>query len=176
MFAIWLLISVGLSAVVSSSKDVGDSCQVARTGAMGECRIIDNCAPAIDDIVKRQQFPASCGFIGHKQIVCCSETSTPRTTTTPAPVADRISARSACTVDCFGVCFQLIHFHFASFRVQRIPGGVVRDHVVGCWTRTGRHAENIQMSTRFGAAGCWRNTRAWQGISAHGAHRFRGRR
>lgn len=72
--------------------NVGDSCQVARSGATGVCAIITDCQPVLDDITKNGLFPEACGFRGREQIVCCPVQVTTTSTTTPAPI--RISQRS----------------------------------------------------------------------------------
>lgn len=72
--------------------NVGDSCQVARSGATGVCAIITDCQPVIDEIVNQGLFPAQCGFRGREQIVCCPVKMVTTTTTTPAPT--RISQQS----------------------------------------------------------------------------------
>lgn len=76
-----------------AQRDVGDACRAARTGGPGTCRIIDNCPSVIKEIVKQSLYPASCGFVGHKQIVCCPNPPLV-ITTTPPPAITRVSQRS----------------------------------------------------------------------------------
>lgn len=78
---------------VANGVEIGESCQVARSGAQGVCQIINSCQPVIDDIRNNGQFPTQCGFRGRDQIVCCP---VPVTTTTarPTPRPTRISQRS----------------------------------------------------------------------------------
>lgn len=88
------IVPLFLIVVVTSviGQNVDDPCQVARSGAPGLCKIINDCPPVIDEIVKQGLFPAQCGFRGREQIVCCPVPRTVTTTTTPAPT--RISQRS----------------------------------------------------------------------------------
>lgn len=74
------------------TQNIGDDCQVARSGARGVCRIINNCQEVIEDIRKDNLFPTQCGFRGRDQIVCCPIPVSVTTTTTPAPI--RISMKS----------------------------------------------------------------------------------
>lgn len=87
---VWLIIWYNPS---QAQQDVGDSCKVARTGGRGTCKIIDDCPTVINEIVKLSLYPTSCGFVGHKQIVCCPSPPS-ATTTTPPPIITRISQRS----------------------------------------------------------------------------------
>lgn len=76
-----------------NAADVGEGCSVARSGAPGTCKLIDDCPVVINEITKQSLFPTSCGFLGHRQIVCCPNPAT--TTTTPKPTGPlRISQRS----------------------------------------------------------------------------------
>lgn len=77
---------------ITDAARVGDTCQVARSGARGICTAIDECAEVIDDIEKRNLYPTICGSVGRKQIVCCPAAIVVTTTTTPAPT--RISMKS----------------------------------------------------------------------------------
>lgn len=77
-----------------NAQDIGDDCQVARSGARGECKIINDCMEVVDQIVKEGLFPTPCGFRGRDQIVCCPKKIQLTTTTTPAPA--RISQKSKC--------------------------------------------------------------------------------
>lgn len=79
-------------ALGANGADIGDLCQVARSGAQGVCQLINSCQPAIDEIVNHGLFPAQCGFRGRDQIVCCPVPLTTTSTTTLAPT--RISQRS----------------------------------------------------------------------------------
>lgn len=56
---------------------LGDSCKTPQ-GIAGECKIILDCAPAIDNI-KRGIMPTICGFNHTQSIVCCTYTSHPIT-------------------------------------------------------------------------------------------------
>lgn len=84
-------------AFVANGADIGEPCQVARSGAQGVCQVINSCKPVIDEIVNQGLFPAQCGFRGRDQIVCCPVpvTVTPRPTTPPPT---RISQRSELTM------------------------------------------------------------------------------
>lgn len=87
-----ILFGVIIKAFLIDGASVGDSCQVARSGAQGVCKVINECQPVIDEIVNQGLFPAQCGFRGRDQIVCCPVPVTVTTTTTPAPT--RVSQRS----------------------------------------------------------------------------------
>lgn len=87
-----MVFGVVVMAFATNGGDIGDSCQVARSGAQGVCKIINDCQPVIDEIVQQSLYPAQCGFRGRDQIVCCPVPMTTTTTTTPAP--NRISQRS----------------------------------------------------------------------------------
>lgn len=78
------------------AQDVGAACNVARSGAAGTCRIISSCPEVINDIIKNSRYPASCGFVGPQQVVCCPN---PPVVTTAKPVvkSNRVSARSKFT-------------------------------------------------------------------------------
>lgn len=97
------LICIGILPSAFGSS-VGDSCQVARSGAQGICKVITDCQEVINDIVKKGLYPTQCGFRGREQIVCCPSTILLTTTTTPAPT--RISQRSIC----FSFVFFMIFF------------------------------------------------------------------
>lgn len=90
-----ILIGVMICMVIGlvNGADVGDSCQVARSGAQGVCQLINSCQVVVDDIIHHGLFPAQCGFRGRDQIVCCPvPVTTTKATTTPQPT--RISQRS----------------------------------------------------------------------------------
>lgn len=74
-----------------SAQEVGEPCQVARTGAPGTCKVIADCPAVVKDIVDYGLFPANCGFLGSDQVVCCL--NPPRVITKPVP-SNRISAKS----------------------------------------------------------------------------------
>lgn len=93
-----IVFGVVLMVISTNGADVGDSCQVARSGAQGVCKIINDCQSVIDDIVNHSLFPSQCGFRGRDQIVCCPAPMTTTTTTTPAP--NRISQRSKVKLIC----------------------------------------------------------------------------
>lgn len=92
MDTILTVLCIVLLSCSALAANVGDTCQVARSGAQGICKLITECQPAIDDIVKQSLYPAQCGFRGRDQIVCCAVPVTHTTTTTPAPT--RVSQRS----------------------------------------------------------------------------------
>lgn len=74
--------------------DVDDECQVARSGAIGRCKLLKDCPEVVDDIVKKGLYPTQCGFRGREQIVCCAgPIQNNRITTTPVPT--RISQKSS---------------------------------------------------------------------------------
>lgn len=77
---------------LAEAAKVGDTCQVARSGARGICKTIDDCEEVLDDIEKRNLYPTICGSVGRRQIVCCPSAIVITTTTTPAPT--RISMKS----------------------------------------------------------------------------------
>lgn len=85
MDALVVAIVVVLFACGAHAADIGDSCQVARSGAQGVCQLINSCQPVIDQIVNQGLFPAQCGFRGRDQIVCCPVPATTTTTTTLRP-------------------------------------------------------------------------------------------
>lgn len=95
MNAYVIVFGILLMPYTINGLDVGESCQVARSGAQGVCEIINDCQPAIDEIVNLGLLPAQCGFRGRDQIVCCPVPVTTTTTTTLAP--HRISQRSKLT-------------------------------------------------------------------------------
>lgn len=88
---IWLC-GVGLIGFMVAGQSIGESCSVARSGAAGICKVINDCPAVIDEIVNQGLFPAQCGFRGREQIVCCPEPIKKKNTTTPAPT--RISQQS----------------------------------------------------------------------------------
>lgn len=89
-----LILCIVVEPYLIDGLSVGDSCQVARSGAQGVCKLINNCQPVIDDIVKQGLFPSQCGFVGRDQIVCCPIPVSDTTTTTTTPRPSRISQRS----------------------------------------------------------------------------------
>lgn len=89
-----LIFCIVVEPYLIDGLSVGDSCQVARSGAQGVCKVINNCQPVIDDIVKQGLFPSQCGFVGRDQIVCCPIPVSDTTTTTTTPRPSRISQRS----------------------------------------------------------------------------------
>lgn len=92
---IFIFIVLNCLCGIKCQKNVGDSCQVARTGAPGTCRLIDSCPSAIMEITQLHLPPARCGFDGHKEIVCCLNPKTERTTKPPVPdELKRISLKS----------------------------------------------------------------------------------
>lgn len=94
MNAYVILIGAIFMPFAVNGADIGDVCQVARSGVQGVCKIINDCQPVIDEIVQFNLLPAGCGFQGRDQIVCCPVPVTTTTTTTLAPT--RISQRSEC--------------------------------------------------------------------------------
>lgn len=80
---------------INGQQYVGDQCTVARTGAIGTCKLIDECPAVITEIIQNHLYPTSCGFVGRKQIVCCPRPATkPPITTKPPHIVNRISAKS----------------------------------------------------------------------------------
>lgn len=78
----------------NETAQLGADCKVARTGASGTCKQIQDCPKVVNDIVQLQVYPTLCGFINHNiQIVCCQNEPT-RATTTQAPEITRISQKS----------------------------------------------------------------------------------
>lgn len=73
--------------------DVGDKCDVARSGAKGECKVLKDCPEVVDDIVNKGLYPTQCGFHGREQIICCAMPIQNKITTTPVPT--RISQKSS---------------------------------------------------------------------------------
>lgn len=55
----------------SMGGSVGDSCSVARTGAPGTCRDLNQCQPVIDEIAETRLLPVRCGQRGRDHIICC---------------------------------------------------------------------------------------------------------
>lgn len=92
LFGVTIACIVPFFSVLVIGQQIDEPCQVARSGAPGICKIINECPSVIDEIVKQGLFPAQCGFRGREQIVCCPTPRTITTTTTPAP--SRISQRS----------------------------------------------------------------------------------
>lgn len=91
-FVILISVMICMALALANGADVGEKCQVARSGAQGVCQVINSCQPVIDEIVNHGLFPTQCGFRGRDQIVCCPVPVTTTTTTTLAP--SRISQRS----------------------------------------------------------------------------------
>lgn len=83
---------IGWMQFLVLAQNVGESCQVARSGATGICKVINDCQPVIDEIINQNLFPAQCGFHGRDQIVCCPVPVKEKNHTTPAPT--RTSQRS----------------------------------------------------------------------------------
>lgn len=105
-----LILCIVVEPYLIDGLSVGDSCQVARSGAQGVCKVINNCQPVIDDIVKQGLFPSQCGFVGRDQIVCCPIPVSDTTTTTTTPRPSRISQRSKLDLVVFKVgfgCFKI---------------------------------------------------------------------
>lgn len=92
IFAIPIAVTTCMIFGLINGADVGDTCQVARSGAQGVCQVINSCQAVVDEIVHHGLFPAQCGFRGRDQIVCCPVPVTTTTTTTLRPT--RISQRS----------------------------------------------------------------------------------
>lgn len=87
-----LIIFCGLICITNGAN-VGESCQVALSGARGVCQLFNNCPEAVEDYIKRGIQPASCGsFVGRGQVICCPVKIIATTSTTPIPT--RISQRS----------------------------------------------------------------------------------
>lgn len=87
------LFCIGFGALFyqTDGASVGDACQVARNGAQGECKLLNDCEEAVKAYLAGMP-PNQCGFIGREQIVCCPVKVTTTTTTTPVPT--RISQYS----------------------------------------------------------------------------------
>lgn len=75
-----------------AQKEIGDSCQTARIGAAGTCKLISDCPAAIEDFQNNRQ-PAICGFRGRDAIICCAN---PVTEKPPPKKSNRLSSRSKC--------------------------------------------------------------------------------
>lgn len=86
------LFHIACLILVTNSLNVGDDCQVARSGAKGVCKIINECVEVIDDIRKNNLYPTQCGFRGRDQIVCCPVKIVIKPTVIPD--ATRISQKS----------------------------------------------------------------------------------
>lgn len=91
---LWTVFYICLLPALNHGGNVGDSCQVARSGAQGICKVITECQEVITDIVKKGLYPTQCGFLGRDQIVCCPAPI--RVTTEIIPIARRISQKSVC--------------------------------------------------------------------------------
>lgn len=76
-----------------NAEEVGDSCTVARTGAIGTCKIADDCSQVNDEIRRQSLYPTICGFSERELIICCPITQTSMTTKSTTPPI-RISERS----------------------------------------------------------------------------------
>lgn len=88
-----LIICVVAFAAIANGEDVGDSCQVARSGADGICKLFNDCQVVINELVNQGLYPAACGYRGREQIVCCPvPPTTPKPVVTLAPT--RISQKS----------------------------------------------------------------------------------
>lgn len=107
-----ILMCVICEPFLIDAASVGDACQVARSRAQGECKVINNCQSAIDELVNQGLFPNQCGLMGRDQIVCCPIPVSNIITTSTAPVPTRISQRSMCVFFIsislsFFLCFQM---------------------------------------------------------------------
>jgi len=80
---------------VNAQQNVNDSCKVARTGAAGICRIINDCPIVIKELSEQHLEPVYCGYIDRKRIVCCPLPPSEQPTTTPKTIRaeDRISLK-----------------------------------------------------------------------------------
>lgn len=69
--ALVLLAKCLLFVLISGEGNLGDTCQVARSGAAGTCRYLDDCPTVINEIIEHSLYPAECGSYNRKQIICC---------------------------------------------------------------------------------------------------------
>lgn len=90
---------------INGQKNINDACEVARTGAAGVCRIINECPVVVTELAEQHLEPAYCGFINRKRIVCCPIPKTEQLTTTPRTLydSDRISLKSICLLNPFNL-------------------------------------------------------------------------
>lgn len=80
---------------INCDLQIGDACNVARSGAPGTCRSINNCQIVLDELTQQGLPPFRCGFQNRREVVCCPNPVTKPTTTTQSPeVAQRISSKS----------------------------------------------------------------------------------
>lgn len=70
MFLIVILITIN-HFVDSLSLELNDTCDVARTKTKGICKFIENCEILVKEIREESLFPAVCGFVRDKVIICC---------------------------------------------------------------------------------------------------------
>lgn len=84
---------IGWTRTSYADKEVGDQCEVARSGSAGTCKIIADCPKVLEEYAEGLD-PALCGTtVDHKPVVCCPIPPTQRTTT-QAPSLTRISQKS----------------------------------------------------------------------------------
>lgn len=82
-----------LFVVIAGDGSLNKLCQVARTGAPGICRYLDDCPVVLVDIFEHSLYPVECGSHNHKQIICCPLPPTTKPVTEP-PQPIRIGSKS----------------------------------------------------------------------------------
>lgn len=115
MLIFWCLIINSVTLVLSQS--LNSQCQVARSGAAGICRLLQDCPVVLNEIINESLLPTKCGYQNRKQIVCCPLPPTPHTTTTLSPNVDqRISAKSKHSffvfISVLFICLYMLYVYF----------------------------------------------------------------
>lgn len=99
-----IAIAALISCYTTNALPEGAACPAARTGALGTCRLVNDCPKAIEDL-KNGQLISYCGFKGPISIVCCPNPPVPPTTAKPM-MSNRTSSRS----EFFSPCQPLLSF------------------------------------------------------------------
>lgn len=59
---------------------INDSCQMARTNSVGQCKFIEDCPIAQNEIRNNRVFPQLCGFFNStKEMICCPKSQALKT-------------------------------------------------------------------------------------------------
>jgi len=79
-----------IGAVHGLQLFIGDLCTIQSTESQGECKLLNDCPKALQDLQESQRFPQTCGFQGTQPIVCCVQ-STSTSIVSPTIVRNRIA-------------------------------------------------------------------------------------
>lgn len=81
--------------LINANQNLDETCQVARTGAAGICRYLDDCPVVLNELIELSLYPLECGWHNRKQIICCPVPPT-RKPATELIQSNRTSAKSKC--------------------------------------------------------------------------------